>query len=78
MNSCLAFCNPSIGFFFFLQWEKKKKNPSIVAYKEIAYIESLKIVQTDGNFFSGNYLIKFQPQFKPLNQRLQSVTKMGL
>ena len=28
--------------------------------------------------FSANYLIKFQPQFKPLNQGLQSATKMGL
>ena len=51
---------------------------SIVAYKKIAYKESLKIVQSDGNFFSANYLIKFQPQFKPLNQGLQSAAKMGL
>ena len=35
-------------------------------------------MQSDGNLFSANYLIKFQPQFKPLSQRLQSVTKMGL
>ena len=35
-------------------------------------------MQSDGNLFSANYLVKFQPQFKPLNQGLQSVTKMGL
>ena len=35
-------------------------------------------MQSDGNLFSANYLIKFQPQFKPLNQGLQSATKMGL
>ena len=28
--------------------------------------------------FSANYLIKFQPQFKPLNQGLQSPTKNGI
>ena len=31
-----------------------------------------------GNLLSAIYLIKFQPQFKPLNQELQSATKMGL
>ena len=30
-------------------------------------------MQSDGNLFSAYYLIKFQPQFKPLNQGLQSV-----
>ena len=35
-------------------------------------------MHSDGNLFSANYLIKFQPQFKPLNQGLQSATKMGL
>ena len=35
-------------------------------------------MQSDGNLFSANYLIEFQPQFKPLNQGLQSLTKMGL
>ena len=34
-------------------------------------------MQSDGNLFSVNYL-KFQPQFKPLNQGLQSATKMWL
>ena len=34
---------------------------------------------SDGNLLSATYLIKFQPQFKPLNHRvLQSATKMGL
>ena len=51
---------------------------SIVAYKKIAYKESFKIVQSDGNLFSANYLIKFQPQFQPLNRGLQSATKMRL
>ena len=35
-------------------------------------------MQRDGNSYSGNYLIKFQPQFKSLNQGLQTATKMGL
>ena len=35
-------------------------------------------MQSDGIFFSANYLIKFQPQFRPLSQGLQSATKMGL
>ena len=35
-------------------------------------------MQSDRNLFSANYLIKFQPQFKPLNQGLQSVSTMGL
>ena len=36
-------------------------------------------LQSDGNLLSANYLIKFQPQFKPLNHGvLQSATKMGL
>ena len=35
-------------------------------------------MQSGGNLFSANYLIKFQPQFKPLNQGLQSAPKMGL
>ena len=36
-------------------------------------------LQSDGNLLSANYLIKFQPQFKPLNHGvLQSVTKMGV
>ena len=35
-------------------------------------------MQSDGNLFSANYLIKFQPQFEPLNQGLQNATNMGL
>ena len=35
-------------------------------------------MQSDGNLFPANYLIKFQPQFKPLNQGLQSAKKMEL
>ena len=35
-------------------------------------------MQGDEKFFSANYVVKFQPQFKPLNQGLQSATKMGL
>ena len=35
-------------------------------------------MQSDGNLFSANHLIKYQPQFKPLHQGLQSATKMGL
>ena len=35
-------------------------------------------MQSDGNLFSANYLIKLQPQFKLLNEGLQSTTKMGL
>ena len=35
-------------------------------------------MQSDGNLFSANHLIKFQQQFKPLNQGLQSATKMRL
>ena len=35
-------------------------------------------MQSEGNLFSANYLIKFQPQFKSLNQGLQSATKIGL
>ena len=35
-------------------------------------------MQSDGNLFSANYFIKLQPQFKPLNEGLQSATKMGL
>ena len=35
--------------------------------------ESFKIAQSDENLLSANYLIKFQPQFKPLNQGLQIV-----
>ena len=35
-------------------------------------------MQSDGSLFSEHYLIKFQPQFKPLNHGLQSMTKMGL
>ena len=35
-------------------------------------------MQSDGKLFSANYFIKFQPQFRPLNQGLQSATKMGL
>ena len=31
-----------------------------------------------GNLFSENYLIKFKPQFKPLNQELQNVLSGGL
>ena len=34
-------------------------------------------MQSNWKLFSANYLIKFQPQFKPLNQELQSATKMG-
>ena len=45
---------------------------------KIACKESFNIVQSDRNLFSINCLIKFQPQFKPLNQGLQSATKMGL
>ena len=35
-------------------------------------------MQSDGNLFSAKCLVKFQPQLKPLNQGLQSATKMGL
>ena len=35
-------------------------------------------MQSDGNLFSANYLIKLQPQFKLLNEGLESTTKMGL
>ena len=35
-------------------------------------------MQNDGNLFSANHLIKYQPQFKPLHQGLQSATKMEL
>ena len=52
---------------------KKKTNKQTNVHKE-----SFKIVQSDGNLFSANYLIKFQPQFKPPSQGLQGVTKMGL
>ena len=39
-------------------------------------------MQSDGNLFSANYFIKLQPQFKPLNEGLQSmlswwITKCG-
>ena len=50
---------------------------SIVTYKKIAYKELFKIVQSD-DLFSANYFIKFQPQFKPLNQGLECATKMEL
>ena len=53
-------------------------NSSIVAYKNIAYKESFKVVQIDGSLFSENCLIKFQSQFKPPNQELKSATKKGL
>ena len=35
-------------------------------------------MQSDRILFSANYLVKFQPQFKPPNQGLQNPTKMGL
>ena len=48
-------------------------NSSVVAYEKYADKESFKKGQSDGNLFSANYLIKFQRQFKPLNQELLSV-----
>ena len=51
---------------------------SQVAYENIAYKESFKVVQIDGSLFSENCLIKFQSQFKPPNQELKSATKKGL
>ena len=35
-------------------------------------------MQSDGNLFPANDFVKFQPQFKPLNQGLQNATKVGL